>query len=116
LQIDLFLQEQSNMKPPMGGETSAYDAEYLAASAGRMANRVRAILTFRLNSEASFAALNIAISKEQAIRLRDDLNYVFENYLSMKAVEDVDEPKADPENPPETPRCPRRHGRKRRPK
>jgi hypothetical protein len=112
LQFDLFLQEQPKMKPPMGGDTSAYDAEYLAASGGKMEGRPKVILTFRLTPEASFAALNIAISKEQAIRLRDDLNYVFENYPSMKAVEDVDEPDADPDNPPDTPRCPRRRKRR----
>ncbi len=100
------------MKPPMGGETSAFDAEYLAASAGKMEGRPKVILTFRLTPEASFAAVNIAISNEQAIRLRDDLNYVFENYSMMKQVEDVNEPDADPENPPEPPRCPRRRKRR----
>jgi hypothetical protein len=90
----------------------AHDAQLLALSAGTMEGKVKAILTFRMFPEASFAALNIAISKEQAIRLRDDLNFVLDNYPTMKAVEDVNEPDADPENPPDTPRCPRRRKRR----
>lgn len=90
----------------------AHDSQLLAVSAGKMEGRAKAILTFRLFPDASFAALNIAISKEQAIRLRDDLNYVLDNYPAMKEVEVVDEPDADPENPPDTPRRPRRRKRR----
>ncbi len=92
----------------------AHEGELLSVSAGKMSGRPKAILTFRLFPDASFAALNIAISKEQAIRLRDDLNYVLDNYPTMKEVEDVDEPDADPEDPPHGTRCPKRHHKRKR--
>ena len=101
------------MKRRTCGDIMAYDAEYLAASAGR--NRPKVILTFRPCPARTFACLNIGLSRAQAKRLLEDLRYVFANYPSLQEPDAPEEPAPEPEVKPEAPRCPQRHGRKRGP-
>lgn len=95
--------------------TMAYEAELLAVSPGTMGGRPKSVLTFRMTPEASFTSINIAISREQALRLRDDLQYIFENYSVMKGVEtDLATQKTAPPKPKPDVRGPKGRRRKRR--
>lgn len=89
-----------------GGKTTSNNAEYLSVTAGRNYKKMPvAVLTFRPNPDESFAHFNLTITKEQAIRLRDDLNYLFAN---SGVLAHTDEPPADEPPLPKKPRKPRK--------
>ncbi len=99
------------MKGSTNGDIMAFDSELLSTSPGLMQGRAVVLLTFRPDPEHTFASHNYAISRAQAIRLRDDLNYLFETSDLLKEPEEV---AAEPQrgSEPRTPIRPKRRGRK----
>lgn len=60
------------------------EVELLGVTAGRVDGRPVAIVSLRLDPSRSFAACNIAVAKEQAVRLVEDLIVLFETADTFK--------------------------------
>ncbi len=59
-------------------KTVAHIVELLSVCPARIEGQPVAVLRMRLEPQESFESINLALSKEQAYRLWDDLNSLFE--------------------------------------
>jgi hypothetical protein len=70
--------------------------EFLAVSAGTMETRPTVVMTFRPLPQHCWGVINFAVTKEQAVRMRNDLAHVIDNYPTMRQGDDQPQ-KRDPD-------------------
>lgn len=72
----------------------AYESEYLGMSCGTIFERPKLVLSLRINPENSFAVHNLALTPEQARRLHDDLESMFQSYSCLRLSDPLSQPTA----------------------
>ncbi len=65
-------------------DMKVHRVEYLASASGHNEQGPAVIITIRPDMPKSFRPHNIAMSADQAARLRDDLNRLFEDSILLK--------------------------------
>lgn len=64
--------------------TMATDVELVSVTAAKMEDGPRLLLNVRMDPEDSFESFNMALTADQAVRLKHDLDHLFHNSELMK--------------------------------